>query len=66
MKIAIPDDYQDMVDKLQCFSMIQHHDALHYREPALGFDHLVEWLKGADVVVSIRERFQQCRRVAAR
>jgi len=26
MKIVIPDDYQDMVDQLECFSLIRHHD----------------------------------------
>ncbi len=56
MKIAIPDDYQDMVDRLQCFSLIRHHDVVRYREPARDLDQLVERLKDADVVVSIRER----------
>ena len=26
MKIVIPDDYQDMVDQLSCFSLIRHHE----------------------------------------
>ena len=34
MKIVIPDDYQDMVDQLECFSLIRHHDVIRYREPA--------------------------------
>ena len=34
MKIVIPDDYQDMVDQLACFSLIRHHDVIRYREPA--------------------------------
>ena len=34
MKIVIPDDYQDMVDQLPCYSLIKHHDVKRYREPA--------------------------------
>ncbi len=56
MKIAIPDDYQDMVDRLQCFAMIRQHDVARYREPARDLDQLVERLRDADIVVSIRER----------
>jgi D-3-phosphoglycerate dehydrogenase len=56
MKIVIPDDYQDMVDRLACFSLIRHHAVARYREPARDLDQLVERLKDADVVVSIRER----------
>jgi D-3-phosphoglycerate dehydrogenase len=56
MKIAIPDDYQDMVDQLPCFSLIRHHDVVRYRTPAKDFDELVARLADADVVVSIRER----------
>jgi D-3-phosphoglycerate dehydrogenase / 2-oxoglutarate reductase len=59
MKIVIPDDYQDMVDQLECFSLIRHHDVLRYREPARDLAHLVERLGGADVVVSIRERVER-------
>ncbi len=42
MKIVIPDDYQDMVDQLQCFSMIRHHDVTRYRTPARDLDQLVD------------------------
>ena len=56
MKIVIPDDYQDMVDQLECFSLIRHHDVTRYREPARDLDQLVERLRDADIVVSIRER----------
>ena len=34
MKIVIPDDYQDMVDRLECFALIRQHDVVRYREPA--------------------------------
>lgn len=56
MKIVIPDDYQDMVDRLACFALIRHHDVQRYREPAGDSRQLVERLRGADVVVAIRER----------
>jgi D-3-phosphoglycerate dehydrogenase / 2-oxoglutarate reductase len=58
MKIVIPDDYQDVVDRLDCFSLIRHHDVTRYREPARELAQLVERLAEADVVVSIRERVE--------
>ena len=66
MKVVIPDDYQDMVDRLQCFSMIRHHDVRRYREPARDLDHLVERLHDADVAVSIRERVKFSRALLER
>ncbi len=60
MKIIIPDDYQDMVDQLPCFSLIRHHDVTRYRAPQRRTS--TSWLlraqKDADVVVSIRERVE--------
>jgi len=56
MKIVIPDDYQDMVDRLHCYSLIRHHEVTRYREPAKSLDQLADRLCDADVVVSIRER----------
>ena len=58
MKIVIPDDYQDMVDQLACFALIRHHDVTRYRAPARDLDQLVDRLRDADVVVSIRERVE--------
>ena len=58
MKIVIPDDYQDVVDRLECFSLIRHHDVTRYREPARDLVQLVERLDEAEVVVSIRERVE--------
>ena len=58
MKIVIPDDYQDVLDRLECFSLIRHHDVTRYREPARDLAQLVERLAEADVVVSIRERVE--------
>jgi D-3-phosphoglycerate dehydrogenase len=56
MKIVIPDDYQDIVDRLSCFSLLEGHDVARYREPAADLEQLVERLQEAEVVVAIRER----------
>jgi len=32
MKIAIPDDYQDVVHRLDCFRLLDGHDVVRYRE----------------------------------
>jgi D-3-phosphoglycerate dehydrogenase len=53
MKIVIPDDYQDMVDRLECFALIRHHDIVRYREPARNLRELLERLADAEVVVAI-------------
>src|SRR5437870_9249191 len=66
MKIVIPDDYQDMVDQLECFSLIRHHDVVRHRAPARDLDQLVERLREADVVVSIRERVEFSRALLER
>ena len=66
MKIVIPDDYQDMVDRLECFALIRHHDVTRYREPARDVAQLVERLAEADVVVSIRERVEFSRALLER
>ncbi len=66
MKIAIPDDYQHVVDKLACFALIKHHDVVRYREPARDLDQLVERLRDAEVVVSIRERVEFSRALLER
>src|SRR5229473_1457556 len=66
MKFVIPDDYQDMVDQLECFSLIRHHDVIRYREPARDLSDLVERLFVADVVISIRERVEFSRTLLER
>ena len=66
MNIVIPDDYQDLVDRLQCFSLIRHHNVRRFREPARDLDQLVERLRDADVVVSIRERVEFSRALLER
>jgi D-3-phosphoglycerate dehydrogenase len=66
MKIVIPDDYQDMVDQLACFSLISHHDVVRHRTPARNLDELAARLRDADVVVSIRERVEFSRALLER
>jgi D-3-phosphoglycerate dehydrogenase len=66
MKIVIPDDYQDMVDRLECFSLIRHHDVTRYREPARDLAQLLERLGEAEVVLSIRERVEFSRALLER
>ena len=56
MKIVIPDDYQDIVDRLPCYALLADHEVVRYREPAVDFDQLVERLRSAEVIVAIRER----------
>src|SRR5262245_44063412 len=66
MKIVIPDDYQDMVDQLDCFALIRHHQVWRYRAPARDLDELALRLRDADVVVSIRERVEFSRALLER
>lgn len=56
MRIVIPDDYQDVVPRLACFSLLQAHEVVCYREPAASEEELAARLSGADIVVAIRER----------
>jgi D-3-phosphoglycerate dehydrogenase len=56
MKIVIPDDYQDIVDRLACFSLLAGHHVVRYREPAVDLEQLAERLQEAEVIVAIRER----------
>jgi D-3-phosphoglycerate dehydrogenase len=56
MHIVIPDEYQDAVERLACFSLLDGHEVTRYREPAASFDELVERLRPADIIVAIRER----------
>lgn len=66
MKIVIPNDYQDMVDKLKCFDLIRHHEVVRYRKPAASFEELVARLADADVIVSVRERVEFSRALLER
>ena len=56
MHIVIPDEYQDIGPRLDCYKLIAGHTVTIHREPAADFEALVERLRPADVIVSIRER----------
>jgi D-3-phosphoglycerate dehydrogenase len=56
MHIVIPDEYQDAVERLACYGLLDGHDVTRYREPASSLEELVERLRPADVIVAIRER----------
>jgi D-3-phosphoglycerate dehydrogenase len=56
MNIVIPDEYQNAIERLACFGLLDGHDITCYREPAATFEELVERLRPAEVVVAIRER----------
>ena len=56
MKIVIPDDYQDIGDKVAAYSLIRQHEVTRYTDSDHDLDTLVARLRDADVVVSIRER----------
>ncbi|MGE0222921.1 MAG: D-2-hydroxyacid dehydrogenase family protein [Acetobacteraceae bacterium] len=66
MRIVIPDDYQDMVHRLSCFAMLAGHEVIRHREPASDFEHLVERLHPAEVIVAIRERVEFSRALIER
>ncbi len=56
MKIAICDDYQDMVHRLPAFRLLAGHAVVRYREPARDEDALVQRLHDVDFIVAVRER----------
>lgn len=66
MNIVIPDDYQDMADRLACFALLKGHAVTRHRTPARDLDELVARLKDADVVVAIRERVEFSRALLER
>ena len=56
MKIAILDDYQDVVRHLPCFKLIQEHDVKVFTNSAVGIGQLAIRLAPFDVLVLNRER----------
>jgi len=56
MKIVIPDDYQDAVRSLACFSNVAAHEVTVYRDTVTGIDALAQRFAQADCLVLIRER----------
>ncbi len=56
MRIAILDDYQDVVRHLDCFAKLRGHEVEVFGHPARGTGQLAARLKGFDAIVLIRER----------
>ena len=56
MKIAILDDYQDVVRHLPCFELLQGHDIKVFNNRAVGIGQLAIRLAAFDVLVLNRER----------
>jgi D-3-phosphoglycerate dehydrogenase len=56
MKIAILDDYQDAVRRLDCFSLLEGHDVKVFNNSARGAGQLAIRLAPFDALVLIRER----------
>lgn len=56
MNIVIPDDYQDAVRRLACFSKLAGHDVTIFTDTVQEVDALAERFRDADALVLIRER----------
>ncbi|MES2901951.1 MAG: D-2-hydroxyacid dehydrogenase family protein [Pseudomonadota bacterium] len=66
MKIAILDDYQDVVRQLACFSKLAGHEVRIFTNPTRGVGQLAIRLAGFDALVLIRERTALSRQLLAR
>lgn len=56
LRVAILDDYQDVVRTLDCFSALQGHDVTVWNDAVADVDVLAGRLADADVLVLLRER----------
>ena len=56
MKIAILDDYQDAVRKLDCFTLLANHDVKVFNNTVRGIGQLSSRLAETEALVLIRER----------
>ena len=56
MKIAILDDYQDAVRKLDCFQLLAEHDVKVFNNTVRGLGQLASRLAEVEALVLIRER----------
>lgn len=56
MNIVIPDDYQNAISQLDCFSKLADHDVTIYNDTVTDIDTLAERFHSADALVLIRER----------
>ena len=56
MTIAIPDDYQHIIQKLDCFQLLKDHKVLIFHEYETDEDELARWFQEADAIVLTRTR----------
>lgn len=56
MRIVIPDDYQDCVRQLDCFSKLAGHEVVIHNDTVTGTDALAQRFADADAIVLTRER----------
>lgn len=56
MRVIIPDDYQDAVRHLDCFSRLAGHEVTIFNDTVKEIDALVERFRDAEALVLIRER----------
>lgn len=56
MKIVIPDDYQDAVRHLDCYSKLAGHQVTIYHDTVKDLETLATRFRGAEVLILIRER----------
>ncbi|SIT37867.1 Phosphoglycerate dehydrogenase-like oxidoreductase [Paraburkholderia piptadeniae] len=56
LRVAILDDYQDVVRTLDCFSTLQGHEVTVWNDSVTDVDVLAQRLVDADVLVLLRER----------
>lgn len=56
MRIVIPDDYQDAVRSLSCFSRLRDHEVTVYTDTVRDVDELARRFADAEALVLIRER----------
>lgn len=56
LRVAILDDYQDVVRTLECFGKLQHHEVGIWNDAVADVDALADRLAEADVLVLLRER----------
>jgi D-3-phosphoglycerate dehydrogenase / 2-oxoglutarate reductase len=56
MHVVIPDDYQDAVRRLACFSKLEGHRITVFNDTVADVDQLADRFRDADALVLIRER----------
>lgn len=66
MKIAVLDDYQDAVRKLDCFSLLQDHEVKVFNNTVKGVGQLAARVADVEAIVLIRERTRVTRQLLDR